>query len=96
MGRAVTQGAVKGIGGTATLEIGGLEQRPVRDAKEVHDHVQALRWVVKWLAHNRTSWRRLRSGAGLSPSRRGEGYTLPFEGNGEKRPASGQVGGAIL
>src|SRR2546427_8471943 len=54
LGRAVTQGAVKGIGGTATLEIGGLEQRPVRDAKEVHDHVQALRWVVERLSGNPT------------------------------------------
>src|SRR5256886_2079745 len=54
VGRAVTQGAVKGIGGTATLEIGGLEQRPVRDAKEVHDHVQALRWVFERLSGNPT------------------------------------------
>src|SRR5207244_10983909 len=49
VGRAVTQGAVKGIGGTATLEIGGLEQRPVRDAKEGHDHVQAFRWGFEGL-----------------------------------------------
>src|SRR5207249_9225962 len=54
LGRAVTQGAVKGIGGTATLEIGGLEQRAVRDSKEVHDHVQALRWVVERLSGNPT------------------------------------------
>ena len=37
VGRAVTQGAVKGIGGTATLEIGGLEQRVVRDTRDVRD-----------------------------------------------------------
>src|SRR5438093_11591251 len=47
VGRAVTQGAVKGIGGPATPEVGGLEQRPVRDANEVHDHVQALRRVFE-------------------------------------------------
>ena len=54
VGRAVTQGAVKGIGGTATLEIGGLEQRAVWDTREVHDHVQALRWVVERLSGNPT------------------------------------------
>ncbi|TLY40897.1 MAG: acetate kinase, partial [Nitrospirae bacterium] len=54
LGRAVTQGAVKGIGGTATLEIGGLEQRAVWDTREVHDHVQALRWVVERLSGNPT------------------------------------------
>src|SRR2546426_482882 len=54
LGRAVTQGAVKGIGGTATLEIGGLEQRVVRDTRDVRDHVQALRWVVERLSGNPT------------------------------------------
>src|SRR5205809_7964094 len=52
VGRAVTQGAVKGIGGTATLVTGGLEQRAVWDTREVHDHVQALRWAFERLSGN--------------------------------------------
>src|SRR5437899_12490627 len=54
VGRAVTQGAVKGIGGTAMLEIGGLEQRAVRDVREGRDQVKALRWVFERQSRNLT------------------------------------------
>jgi len=54
-GRAVTQGAVKGIGGTATLEISGREPRTVRPDSEIRDHAQALRWVFEHLSGNRAA-----------------------------------------
>src|SRR2546429_9822775 len=42
VGRAVTQGAVKGIGGTAPPQNGGAEEPPVPGANEGHVHPHGL------------------------------------------------------